>query len=255
MKCEHFVLIKFNIQWGRRPLYTPQEIEDRIELFKKTAGASLKAQTEKNFKTILFLGDYTPHYLTIKINELCKEYNMIPYYVRNNTLTREMRGLAILSHLGSEDHPTRIIITRLDSDNAFAKNYIESIQKKIIEETHYIEYLLKTSDSVFLSFTFGYGKILNDPFVYEYNYTGNAFFSMIVPLSKVLRNNGCRHKLLESRFYHRTISIKDTLPMWTFFIHENNAVMEPNELQKNKRAIANSHYTQCFEVLEEPLKK
>lgn len=258
MTYEHFVLIKFNVRWEDKPLWTSQEVKKRIELFKKTAGAGLLSQTEQTFKTILFIGDYTPHYLTLMLKELCDEYNMIPSFISDSIITPNKRGNAILRNINTRHNASHFILTRLDSDNILSKDHIESIQREVLKQEVFIEKTLEKHSSVFLSFPFGYGKFLNDPFVYEFRYVSNAFFSMVVPSKNILTTNGylnedgySKHMHIGVKFTENVITINNVKPKWVFFLHENNVRMKKGTLKLNKKNIKETPYQKCFEVLED----
>ncbi|MCI0558181.1 MAG: putative rhamnosyl transferase [Nitrososphaera sp.] len=123
----HFVLIRFNAHNTDK-----NWLDHRLKYFRGFTAPSLKAQTEKNFKTILWVDPSTP-------SDVIRELEAIGIVFKNGNkpLGRTLQYVlssdisALIKSLCSKD--SMVITSRLDSDDAFAKDYIERTQRLAID--------------------------------------------------------------------------------------------------------------------------
>ena len=128
MKFTHLIISRVNIKWKE---HSKDEawLEDRIKLLNRTLRASLKGQTNQNFKFISLWG-YEP------VDCLPNEY---AFQFESNNLKQIFDELCVkLADLIDEEH---VLITRIDSDNSLGENFVEVLHNGVrdMETPHYYD--------------------------------------------------------------------------------------------------------------------
>ncbi len=136
---EHVIITRFNLKkkgWetskNNIPVLTTAWLERRFELFENFCFPSIKAQTNQNFKWLVYFDIDTPQKFKDRILGLSIGYpNFIPKYVANmNEFVPAIQEE--LKNLPSE----YIISSRIDNDDCLSKYYVEEIQKRFKKSTH-----------------------------------------------------------------------------------------------------------------------
>lgn len=211
-KNEHFLITRFNVlpefdiinegSWDR------EWLTHRFNLFEKFCYPSVFNQSNQNFKWIVFFHSKTPEEFKHKINEYAKWENFIPVYL-DDRYTIEKNKLAILENLSSQ--PKYLITSRLDSDDAISRNYIEIIQNDFAEQ-----------EFEFLNFSYGY--VLNGNKLYIFKYLQNPFVSLVERVN-TLSTNGFKSVLCADHtelYSHGKVKQIKTETGWMQIIHGKN---------------------------------
>ena len=211
-KDEHFLITRFNVlpefdiinegSWDR------EWLTHRFNLFEKFCYPSVFNQSNQNFKWIVFFHSKTPEEFKHKINEYAKWENFIPVYL-DDRYTIEKNKLAILENLSSQ--PKYLITSRLDSDDAISRDYIEIIQNNFAEQ-----------EFEFLNFSYGY--VLNGNKLYTFKYLQNPFVSLVERVN-TLSTNGFKSVLCADHtelYSHGKVKQIKTETGWMQIIHGKN---------------------------------
>jgi len=228
----HFVIIRFNTG-----IKDKEWLAHRLRYFRAFTVPSLKAQTEKNFKLIFMVDPSTPE-------EVKEELRILGILFEAGT--RALGGMlqaylrAHISLLIKENCiGNRVITSRLDSDDAIAKNYIEKTQelsRKLTKEFEFIVYQK--------GITWDYNKqkffekrINSPPF-------GSLVETIIDKPKTVLSVNHSAIIIKKVKLSH---IIYDEELMWLQSFHSKNLVNKPEEekneidFEKVKTLIGNIH--------------
>ena len=126
MIFKHFLLTRFNVQlsWTQKK-WDEFSLKNRIDMFEQICFPSVKSQTNKKFKWIVYFDRSSPDFLKKKVDEFKSRLDIFqPLYIENFN-SAEVRN-NILSLL--DDNTEYLITTRLDNDDAISKNYIDLVQ-------------------------------------------------------------------------------------------------------------------------------
>ena len=163
---EHFVLTRFNVRtnYGKSKIgLDPDWLSHRFKLFENFCYPSVQAQSNQNFKWLVYFDSDTPEEFKNKILEYSKWQNFIPIYI-NCQFTHELNKKNILKHLtGSAEY---LITTRLDNDDGVSKEFIQVIQDNFQEQKFEL-----------INLTYGY--VWSDFKLYSFKYLNNPFMSLI----------------------------------------------------------------------------
>lgn len=129
-KIHNVIVVRFSLRvraWRRRIFFDDRTRESwfkfRAELYRQTLGRSLSAQTERPSCIYLLMdaGD----------RSLCEKYlqglEFVPIYVGG------MHERSVAEDLEAKGIVDNVALTRIDSDDIVAKNYLEKLNKKIRE--------------------------------------------------------------------------------------------------------------------------
>lgn len=142
---DHFVITRFNLNLRRGGRHLSEKwLKERLKLIKNTA-ISLGRQTDKNFKVLMFVHTETPEYVTKKIKFLYKKYKVKLEFLKVNTA----KGSKLLLEeiLSKYD---KVITSRIDSDDRYAKYYIEKV-KEACTKSKYLPLYVDFSDIIYKS--------------------------------------------------------------------------------------------------------
>ncbi|MFZ2267525.1 MAG: glycosyltransferase [Azonexus sp.] len=169
MQTKHLIITRFNVASpGREAAIRLKRgwLDERFKLFEEICLPSVAAQTEKNFKWVVFFDVDTPVDYRERIDKLVVLFPFHPVF----TDSFDMRKLGpdIVKNYGPADF---LLTSRLDSDDILAANYVEILQKIASD--------LNGRNVI----NFDNGAILllnkNKPALYEYHDDSNPFSSLI----------------------------------------------------------------------------
>jgi Putative rhamnosyl transferase len=169
MPFTHLLLTRFNVQAGYgdpKAGLDPKWLEYRFQLFEQFCYPSVCAQSNQNFKWLVFFDDQTPEEFKSKIAIYARYKNLIPIYV-HGYFSESILCSALAEHIDSRS--SHMITTRLDNDDSIIQNFIELIQLQFKEQS-----------CEFINFTQGY--CLHNQKLYLMEDSSNPFISLIESL-------------------------------------------------------------------------
>ncbi|MGJ5675866.1 MAG: glycosyltransferase [Nostochopsis sp.] len=163
---EHFILTRFNVKtvFGKSNIGLNFDwLNHRFQLFDDFCYPSVRAQSNQNFKWIVYFDSNTPDCFKSKIKEYAEWQNFIPIYL-DTEFTDDVNRKNVLKLLNKNTN--YLITTRLDNDDAVSNNFVQMIQENFIQQKF-----------EFLNFTNGY--VLNNGKIYYFKYLKNPFMTLI----------------------------------------------------------------------------
>ena len=134
MQLSHLIFTRFNIQYeiGDTIGIQPEWLDERLRLFEQYCMPSMQAQTCQDFTWILIGDIRTPDSYKARIEAYAAQLPQIRVYW---TPYRDDGYHAFYKQIGREWAKGKdlLISTRLDNDDAFAKNYVASVQQSAKE--------------------------------------------------------------------------------------------------------------------------
>lgn len=229
MSFTHILLTRFNVQAGYgapNVRLAPKWLEYRFQLFDQFCYPSVHAQSNQNFKWLVFFDAQTPEVFKPRIERYTQWKNFIPIYV-NGYFSDLVLGTAITDNI--ESGSSYLITTRLDNDDAIAQNFIELIQSQFQKQ-----------DCEFINFTQGY--CWHNHKLYQVEDESNAFVSLIESL------NGSAPKTVLCTAHNKLATIGKIRQIanemaWLQVIHHGNVsnivrgTRQPLELLSNHFAV------------------
>jgi hypothetical protein len=191
MNFTHLIVSRINIRWTEHSK-DEKWLNNRKTILNNTLRASIQAQTNKNFKFVTLWG-YEPEGMieneyTIKTEEVGLE-NIF------NDIVPELYKLI------DEDY---VLVTRIDSDNCLSDDFVDILQKNIIEEAPYyydikkmnIFNLLTNEKRIWnVSKTSGFISVMEKkedficiPYKYNHSKLGEVYSGVVIDDLKVLLN-------------------------------------------------------------------
>lgn len=207
-RATHFVLTRFNV----RSFYhvsepTTEWLQARLELFQRFCLPALASQTNRQFVWLVFVDHLSPDWFRQEIEELGKGIFETVYV--EGAFTPETVSLEVSARA---DTPY-ILTTRIDNDDAVAKDFIEAIQRCF--ECQDFEFLNLVSGAQYAA-----GKAYLRP------YTKNPFLTLVekasdTPPSTVFVEH---HFRVDEKGPVR--NVRTSHPMWLQVIHGGNVLNE-----------------------------
>jgi hypothetical protein len=202
---DHVLLTRFNLpSRGFESLVRAQEgwLRDRIVLFERYCLPSVKAQSNRNFRWIIYFDPESPAWLLERVRELSGDGAFVPLFraeVSPSELLEDIRSV------GAGDRKV-LITTNLDNDDGLAVDFVERVQGAAAGQRVTAIYLssglVMGSGSVFLR---------NDP--------ANAFCSVSAPRSAPVTCWAAWHNRLGQSMEVRTLR---GAPAWLQVVHDHN---------------------------------
>ncbi|GAA3961637.1 glycosyltransferase [Allohahella marinimesophila] len=124
----HLILTRFNVRSGGKEAQIRQDptwLKTRFDLFEKYCLPSVKKQSDKSFKWLIFFDLDTPDYFKQKVIQYVENCDQIvPTYVG------EWNSEAVKSAIASQILPEHrfVLSTRLDNDDAIHIDFIKTLQ-------------------------------------------------------------------------------------------------------------------------------
>jgi len=208
---QHFVVIRFSIGNPGAAFFS-----SRIETFKHITYPSLRSQTNQNFQVLLCVDDISDERQVVALEKLT-----LPDWPRYEVVKLENQRAG---HDFQHEQPWPIvekrllfpyvITSRVDTDNAFAKHYIDTVQKNFlgITSTYRVEFSC--------GLCWVWGKI-----GYRKNYWLDGFSSLVAPsVSKNHIYDGSHTELKKK--YPLGISESPEIPSWLIVGHSGCVSVE-----------------------------
>lgn len=211
----HLLLTRFNLRWG--PQYSaPGEewLAHRFELFERFCYPSVRAQSNQNFRWLVWFDTATPDAFRGRIEGYARWDNFVPLYLEIYDL--EVIREQVSRMIGPAPF---LITTRLDNDDALCRDFVDLVQRNF-----------RRQECEFLNFPYGY--VWHEQKIYLSKQLSNPFISLIE------RGDGRPRTVWYGN--HRRVAQLGSLrqvrsgPAWLQVVHERNLL---NEVQGIRRPI------------------
>jgi hypothetical protein len=213
---EHYLITRFNLRnpkWNvtknNELLLTEEWMEDRIQLFKNYCLPSVVAQTNQNFKWLLYFDVTTSEKNKTQIEALVQPFSNIEIFYIDG-----MPSLidAIKDYVTANCKSEYIITSRIDNDDSISKHFIDTVQQNF-----------KQQDFHAIDFISGYTLNIKPCMIGKKEHIFNPFISLIEKNDnpKTVWFNDHNHWKKESR-----ITQIQNQRVWMSVIHEKNKVNE-----------------------------
>jgi hypothetical protein len=197
----------FNVPLGGGAGLNADWLTHRFDLFERFCYPSVRAQTNTNFKWIVYLDVRTPNEFKKRIARLAEWDRFKPCYVETYAETR----LPMPEMLDSD--ASHLITTTLDNDDAIATDLVAHIQDEF-----------RGQKFEFINFTNGYRLDLLRTKLYRHRVATNPFISLIEEHNAPKTILGCGpHNQLTADF--STLCEIDSEPLWMQVIHDRNIAL------------------------------
>ena len=225
---QHFLITRFNLKQNNwvndkhiNPLFGSTEnwLKRRFELFEDFCLPSVKSQSNKNFKWLVYFSIDTPATYKEIIKSIQLDFpNFFPKFIPSmNELVHSIKSDVKIE---CEDfNNCTIITTRLDNDDALHEDFIKNIQS-YIQHNHIIKGVL--------DLPYGFCLKVNPPIILSSTIQfSNAFISYIEPFSDISLLTVFDREHPKWVYSNRTYFLNHKR-LWMQIIHENNVL---NEIQ------------------------
>lgn len=133
----HLILTRFNLKRLEADPLGQDWWERRFDLFERFCYPALRAQSNDNFKWLVFFDADTPEKFRTRIQEYSCWKNFIPVYTHSEIFfgfhfPSELRPL-IIPYI--DDRRQFLITTRLDNDDAIHKDYVQMVQDQFEDQS------------------------------------------------------------------------------------------------------------------------
>ncbi|ASN51487.1 glycosyltransferase [Sinomonas sp. R1AF57] len=217
---EHFVLTRFNVR-NRYYAGNPGDIwlRSRLALFEKYTAASFGAQTVKDFRWLVLVDSESPQWFRAELGVLGRELFEIV------DIKGAFNAQAAAGVVASRLRTPFILTTRVDNDDAVARDFIESIQRawRPVHQPYFIN-LVK-------------GAQLADGRVYRRPYTQNPFVTLSEPRSADGLATVFVRRHYEVQAYAPVTNVGSDHPLWLQVIHGGNVLTELVGMRTRARAV------------------
>jgi hypothetical protein len=208
---EHVLLTRFNLATPGREediRNRPGWLSRRFDLFERYCLPSVASQVSQDFVWIVYFDVETPIEFRDRIDLLSGIYPFVPFYTGlflSDGWRTSVRQ--VLDGLGKV--PDNILTSRLDNDDALARNYISRVRSAAEQSLERHVALNITS-----------GCVLSHGVVYQTQHHSNAFFSLLEPYDNCFRTAAAiRHMDLGSQV---PLVQLDGPPGWLQVVHSEN---------------------------------
>lgn len=208
MNYKHIILTRFNLQYALQSTIHIQDgwLEERFRLFEQYCFPSIIAQTNQQFDWVILLSDQTPkNYLSRLAKHTDSHKNiyieLCTYYEDVNILYKNIGEKYVQGY----DY---LLSTRVDNDDMLAKDFVETLQKK----------LPLTHTSVVLTFTNGIQWFERKNMAFAVAYERNHFLNFWEEKQNIRTSLGVDHTKVQSK---NLIKLHSPF-MWCEIVHENN---------------------------------
>lgn len=173
---QHFLITRFNLPLAQDERTQEEKdtwLRHRLDLFERFTFPSVQAQTNKKFQWLVYFDSATSTPLLQRFQRLVEGEAYITLILLNSYQEfRQDAGKHVLDRSNGQRY---VVTTRLDNDDCLHQEYIEEIQKNIVE-----------SERSFLNFPMGYCWNCSTPdqLVTRYNYYRGPFLTLIEAIKK-----------------------------------------------------------------------
>jgi Putative rhamnosyl transferase len=162
VRTAHLVLTRFNVRWIVGPHDTGW-LAHRFDLFERYCLPSMQGQTNREFRWLVFFDEETPEPFRSRIEAYAAWPVFSPVLI--GPPSSEAYNDAIAAHLDGAD---RLLTTRLDNDDALARDAVDRLQAAV-----------RQGPREFLNLPVGY--VWNRGRLYRHSHPSNAFLSLSEP--------------------------------------------------------------------------
>jgi hypothetical protein len=124
------IITRFNLKWKKIENYN-QWLIDRILLFEKYLAKSLSKQVDKNFKLVLMIDQNTNKDIISKLNNIFSENKIEAELL----LCKNIKDSK--DKIESKYKNKKVILSRIDSDDAVSENYVKNIRLFFSDEKNH----------------------------------------------------------------------------------------------------------------------
>ncbi len=205
---QHIILTRFNLATPGREFSLrtqPDWLEHRFGLFERYCLPSFAAQTETNFRWILFFDEGTPDVFRRRIETLQQEVPFVAYF----TGLFDSGGWARSVHEKFPSDEPLLLTTRIDNDDALPRDFVARLHQAVADKDHALG-----------TYNFRNGLIRKGRHLYALQHESNAFFSLLEQAGPDIRT--------ASSIAHMEIAADgpvhqiDGTPGWMQIVHERN---------------------------------
>ncbi|GAA4030587.1 hypothetical protein GCM10022386_13160 [Flavobacterium cheonhonense] len=216
MIFEHYLITRFNLKnpkWkftkNNELLLNDQWMDERMALFADFCLPSVVAQTNKNFKWLLYFDTDTSEKHRAQITELLQPHPFIEaHYIDGMPMLVESIRQYITTHVKAE----YLITSRIDNDDSISKHFIETIQSKFDKQEH-----------LAVDVTAGYTLNLSPVMIGKKEHLFNPFMSLIEKTANAKTVWFYDHNMWKKE---KNIIHLSHPRLWMSNIHEKNKVNE-----------------------------
>ena len=204
MRIAHFILTRFNLAFGSRPV-DASWLGHRMELFRAFCAPSVVGQATRPFRWLIFVDPSTPDGCRREIERLASPVGAV-----HEALGLEPSAVVALIRRHLEPEVTHVLTTSLDNDDALASDFVATLQAACTPR-----------DFEVVNMRVGLRLILRTNRLYSCCLESNPFVSVLEEASRARTVWQCLpHSTMSSRY--RDIRSIDTKPMWMQVIHDRN---------------------------------
>ena len=221
---KHFILTRFNVVKLSKEA-EKSWLKHRFKIFSEYCYPSVRGQSCQNFKWLIFYGADTPEVFRRKVEKYSKGKNIIPVYIKGNELLNEAKRV-ISDCMGNDTQ--YLITTRIDTDDAISKDFIERIQNEFDNQK-----------CEFINFTNGY--VLTKNGIYLDKQPSNPFITLIEE-AEGFKTVWCEEHNKLSRI--GPIMQIESNPAWLQVVHTTNLSNKARGVLQPPNAIkyVNNHF-------------
>jgi hypothetical protein len=208
-KSAHVVLTRFNVRYAQNPAtpsigIDPSWLADRFHLFEKYCLPSVMAQTEQDFRWMLFFDRATPEPFASRARALAAERaGIYPVFCEQLPLSEVKKTISDIL----PEEPEWLLTTRLDNDDGLHAEYVATVQAA--QRFERAEVLNCPA-----------GIILKANRAYLRRHPSNAFISLSEPYPGFQTIFSISRHL--SAHEHYPVRQLSASPRWLQVVHENN---------------------------------
>jgi hypothetical protein len=169
---EHYLITRFNLRnpkWtvtkNNELLLTKEWMDERFELFANFCLPSVVAQTQKNFKWLIYFDSGTAEEHRQQISSLINSHPFIEIFYIDG-----MPNLipSIKSYLSEYSKSEYLITSRIDNDDCISINFIDQVQQQFEKQDYFA-----------IDFTSGYTLNMDPIMIGKKEHIFNPFISLI----------------------------------------------------------------------------
>lgn len=145
---DHYLMTRFNLRnpnWevtkNNETLLTDVWMEDRMWLFESFCFPSVVAQTNKNFRWLLYFDETTPEKYRSRIEALVRNHDNIEVFYINGMPAFYPEIKKLIESRSSEKK--FIISSRIDNDDTIHKDFINEVQKQFDSQEYQVIDIIK----------------------------------------------------------------------------------------------------------------
>lgn len=202
---DHVLLTRFNLpSRGFESLVRAQEgwLRDRIALFERYCLPSVKAQTNRDFRWIIYFDPESPAWLLDRVHGLNREGTFVPLFRTEVSPSELLEDIRTVTGGGRGT----LLTTNLDNDDGLAIDFVDRVQKAAHDAGNSAIYLVS-------------GLVMGKGSVFLRNDPHNAFCSVSAPWSAPVTCWAAWHNRLGQSM--KVTSLRGA-PGWLQLVHDHN---------------------------------